>query len=193
MERKVIAITGGIGAGKSVVSAVLRTAGYGVYDCDQRAKELMNTSTTIQKALQERFTPAIYQDGAINRQLLSDIIFNDSDALAFVNSVVHPAVRADILMWASHQQRQPAFVETAILKDGGLDAMVDEVWIITAPIETRISRVMSRNAITREKVLERIASQQERVECSDKKVVEIVNDGVTALLPQIIHALEPVN
>ena len=68
--------------------------------------------------------------------------------------------------------------------------MVDEVWIVTAPIETRISRVMSRNATTREKVLERIATQQERVECDGKKMIEIVNDGITAVLPQVIKALE---
>jgi dephospho-CoA kinase len=193
MKRRIIAITGGIGAGKSVVSAVLKIAGYGVYDCDQRAKELMNFSPAIRQALVEHFGSEIYLNGTINRQLLSNIIFNDSSALAFVNSVVHPAVRADIKEWTTKQHRMPAFVETAILKEGGLDAIVDEVWNVTAPLETRISRVMRRNATTRDKVLERIATQHDHVECPGTRVIEIVNDDTTALLPQILHATESDN
>lgn len=189
MECRIIAITGGIGAGKSVVSTVLRIAGYGVYDCDQRAKELMNTSVSIKKTLQERFGNDIYIDGILNRSVLSDIIFNDNDALAFVNNVVHPAVRTDILRWIGQQQRMPVFIETAILKEGGLDSMVDEVWNVTSPFETRITRVMRRNATTREKVIERIATQQTHVEVAGKLVIEITNDDTTALLPQILKAI----
>lgn len=189
MERRTIAVTGGIGAGKSMVSTVLRIAGYNVYDCDQRAKELMNTSVSIKKALQERFGNDIYIDGILNRSSLSDIIFNDNDALSFVNNVVHPAVRADILRWINQQQRMPVFIETAILKEGGLDSMVDEVWNVTAPLETRITRVMRRNSTTREKVIERIATQQAHVEVAGKLVIEIINDDTTALLPQIFKAI----
>lgn len=189
MERRTIAVTGGIGAGKSMVSTVLRIAGYSVYDCDQRAKELMNTSVSIKKALQERFGNGIYIDGILNRSSLSDIIFNDNDALAFVNNVVHPAVRTDILRWINQQQRMPVFIETAILKEGGLDSMVNEVWNVTAPLETRITRVMRRNSTTREKVIERIATQQVHVEVAGKLVIEIINDDTTALLPQIFKAI----
>lgn len=189
MERRIIAVTGGIGAGKSMVSTVLRIAEYSVYDCDQRAKELMNTSVSIKKALQERFGNDIYIDGILNRSSLSDIIFNDNDALSFVNNVVHPAVRADILRWINQQQRRPVFIETAILKEGGLDSMVNEVWNVTAPLETRITRVMRRNSTTREKVIERIATQQVHVEVAGKLVIEIINDDTTALLPQIFKAI----
>ena len=189
MERRTIAVTGGIGAGKSMVSTVLRIAGYSVYDCDQRAKELMNTSVSIKKALQERFGNDIYIDGILNRSSLSDIIFNDNDALVFVNNVVHPTVRTDILRWINQQQRMPVFIETAILKEGGLDSMVDEVWNVTAPLETRITRVMRRNSTTREKVIERIATQQVHVEVAGKLVIEIINDDTTALLPQIFKAI----
>ena len=189
-KAKLIAITGGIGAGKSVVSSILRTAGYGVYDCDQRARELMNTLPSIKDALIERFSPEIYIDGELNRKLLSDIIFNDSEALTFVNNIVHPKVREDIMKWFSNQKKDISFVETAILKEGGIDKMVDSVWNVTAPLETRIKRVMARNGIPREKVIERINSQQTDLDCDRDKIVEIVNDGTTALLPQIFQVLK---
>ena len=108
LSARIIAVTGGIGAGKSVVSAILRHAGYSVYDCDTRAKELMNHSDNIIDALVERFGAAVYdQAGCLNRNRLASIIFNDADALNFVNSVVHPVVRDDIIKWCSLQPQSP--------------------------------------------------------------------------------------
>ncbi len=190
-QTKIIAITGGIGAGKSIVSAILRVAGYDVYDCDQRAKMLMNTSATIKNSLTHKFGHDIYtSEGNLNRTRLSDIIFNDHDALHYVNSIVHPAVRDDISHWAQEHQHGPLFVETAILKEGGLDTIVQEAWNVVAPVEVRISRVMKRNAISREKVLERINNQQQLSPIPGKKVVDLINDGTTPILPQIISALQ---
>ena len=190
---KIIAITGGIGAGKSVVASILRHAGFSVYDCDMRAKTLMNTSPSIRQSLVEKFGKLIYcENGEVNKTVLSNIIFNDNDALAFVNSVVHPAVYDDIVQWSHCQDKSPVFVETAILQESGLDAMVDEVWNVIAPVEIRIERVIKRNATTRERVQERINAQQDRVKGINKKVVEIVNDGVTPLLPQVMNAVEMV-
>ena len=78
---RIIAITGGIGAGKSVVASILRHAGFGVYDCDMRAKLLMNTSPAIRQALVGRFGPEVYsENGDLARAVLSSIIFNDKDA-----------------------------------------------------------------------------------------------------------------
>ena len=190
-QTKIIAITGGIGAGKSIVSAILRVAGYDVYDCDQRAKMLMNASATIKNSLTHKFGHDIYtSEGNLNRTRLSDIIFNDHDALHYVNSIVHPAVRDDISNWAQEHQHGPLFVETAILKEGGLDTIVQEVWNVVAPVEVRISRVMKRNAISREKVLERINNQQQLSSIPGMKVADLINDGTTPILPQIISALQ---
>lgn len=190
-QTKIIAITGGIGAGKSIVSAILRVVGYDVYDCDQRAKMLMNTSITIKNSLTHKFGHDIYtSEGNLNRTRLSDIIFNDQNALHYVNSIVHPAVRDDISHWAHEHQHGPLFLETAILKEGGLDTIVQEIWNVVAPVEVRISRVMKRNAISREKVLERINNQQQLSPIPGKKVVDLINDGTTPILPQIISALQ---
>lgn len=185
----IIAITGGIGAGKSVVASILRNTGYSVYDCDIRAKELMNQLHSIREALTQRLGTAIYfQDGTLNRQALSDIIFNCHDALAFVNSVVHPAVRADIASWSKRQKRQPVFVETALLKEGGLEQMMTQVWNVTAPLEVRIERVMKRNSASLEQVERRIRAQVP-YSSTILPVHDILNDGCTPILPQVMGLL----
>lgn len=188
--KKLIAITGGIGSGKSVVSRILCTMGYEVYDCDLQAKRLMHSSPIIRQKLTAQFGEDIYTaNGTINKPLLSSIIFNDPKALATVNSIVHPVVKDDIINWHNSRKEGISFVETAILVEAGMQTMVDEVWNVTAPVETRIARVMSRNATTRDKVIERINSQSTSMSDVQVPVKTIVNDGNTAVLPQIITLL----
>ena len=83
----------------------------------------------------------------------------------------------------------PVFVETALLQEGGIDAMVDLVWNVTAPVETRIQRVIKRNSTTREKVIERIKSQKELSNIKGVSIIEIINDGTTPLLPQVMKSI----
>lgn len=187
--QKLIAITGGIGAGKSVVADIVRAAGYAVYDCDQRAKELMTSSPAIKQALIAEFGQDIYINDTLNKQLLSNIVFTNKDALKYVNNTVHPAVREDITKWVLQQEVMPVFVETALLQEGGIDAMVDMVWNVTAPVETRIQRVIKRNSTTREKVIERIKSQKELSNIKGVSIIEIINDGTTPLLPQVMKSI----
>ena len=189
-KNTIIAITGGIGAGKSVVSAILLNMGYSVYDCDSRAKELMNTSALIKDRLTMRFGNDIYlSDSSLDKEKLGSIIFNSHEDLNFVNGVVHPVVKDDMLKWNEAQCQHPAFVETALLKESGMERIVDEVWVVKAPLETRVQRVMKRNAITREKVIERINSQIGDFESDELPVRTILNDGRSALLPQVAKLL----
>lgn len=189
----IIAITGGIGAGKSVVATLLLNAGYSVYDCDSKAKILMSTSPVIRKALTHRFGHSVYNhDNTLNRQVLSDIIFYDNDALAFVNSVVHPVVRDDIASWSIEQERQPVFVETALLKEGNMEHMMTQVWNVTAPLEVRVNRVMKRNNASREQVERRIRAQS-TYSSSTLPVHNIINDGISPILPQVMRLLSITN
>lgn len=158
---KLIGITGGIGSGKSVVCKILEAMGYPVYDCDSRAKALMDGSLCIKEAIASRISSkAVNAFGDIDRQLLSEIVFSSPMHLKTLNSIVHAAVRDDIELWAQAQTAPAAFVESAILHTGGLSAMVDDIWLVTAPLETRIDRVICRNGITRAQVLDRIKSQE---------------------------------
>lgn len=181
---RIIAITGGIGSGKSVVSTILRKLGYSVYDCDSRAKRLMAKSDEIKSELREAFgADVVCSDGSINSRQLAQRVFGDKAALQRLNGIVHPRVKADILQWAESGDNV-VFIETAILHESGLDAIIDEEWNVTAPIEVRVKRVMLRNGLTRDEVLARIGSQS----CYTTDA-PIVNDGIAPVLPQIMRRL----
>lgn len=184
---KIIAITGGIGSGKSVVSTVLRKLGYAVYDCDSRAKRLMAASEEIRRELREAFGAAVLtaDGGAIDSRELSRRVFGNAEALARLNGIVHPRVRSDVRLWAEAQgERGVVFVETAILHESRLDEIVDDEWQVTAPVPVRVERVMRRNGLSEAQVLARIASQSRYITANP-----IVNDGVEAVLPQIMSRL----
>lgn len=182
-----IAITGGIGCGKTVVSRIVGALGYDVYDCDSRAARIMDSDTAIKRLIAERVHPeSLTADGRIDRKRLSEIVFGDYEALQRLNSIVHEAVRTDLSRWRAARAASTFFVETAILYQSGLDRMVDAVWEVDAPLDLRISRVMARNGVTREEVLARIASQDAFVpQVVHPSVSRIVNDGVEPLLPQV--------
>ncbi len=186
------AITGGIGSGKSIVAQILTRLGYLVYDCDSRAKQLMDTDPTIAQAIAERISPdAVWPDLRIDRKVLSRIVFNDPLKLDILNSIVHHHVRDDIARWAAINANEPRlWVETAILYESSIDKMVQSVWLVTAPLEQRISRVMRRNGCSRREVEERIEAQSRQAHTPHPCIHAIVNDGgTTPLLPQIEHLL----
>lgn len=189
---KLIAITGGIGSGKSVVAHLVTVMGYQVYDCDSRAKALMTGNDEVRHQLVEAFGEDTYlADGSLNRQHLSAVAFGNDEALSRLNGIVHPATARDMMQWAeaiAGNGAEVAFIETALLRTAGLDKLVDEVWHVTAPTDVRITRVMNRSGLTARQVQDRIASQAVEEETApDEKV--IVNDDISAVLPQVIHLL----
>lgn len=187
-ERRLTAVTGGIGSGKSVVCKILRTLGYPVYDCDIMARQLMANDLTTRMALLESF-PDAHIDGILDRQLLSRIVFADADRLQALNAAVHGAVRRDLAQWCGTRSGR-LFVETAILYESQLDLMVDDVWSVEAPDDVRLKRVMLRNGLAAEEVQARIDAQQRYIpDRRHPSVHTIVNDGVKPLLPQIFNLL----
>ena len=189
---KAICISGGIGSGKSVVCRILCAMGHPVYDTDTEARRIMDSDPAIARLIAERISPGcIKADGSIHRPTLASIVFADAEKLETLNSIVHEAVRRDLASWVErHSEGGTVFVETAILYQSGLDRMVDEVWEVTAPAETRIERVMARNSLTRDEVKARIRSQQLPADTIlHPRTLEITNDNLTPLLPQIEHLL----
>lgn len=188
--KKLVAISGGIGSGKSVVSDVLRVMGFPVYDCDAMAKSLMDNSPEIKAKLKEVFGDCVVQDGIINRKQLAGLVFGNGAALEQLNGIVHPAVVNDVLKWYSAQKSSMSFVETAILKESGLVDVVDAVLAVCADKETRISRVERRNGLTRKAVLDRMAMQNDGVVFKGLPVYSIDNNGDMAIIPQIDSLLQ---
>ena len=185
---ELIAITGGIGCGKSIVSLILKEIGYEVYDCDWKAKYLMDNSPTIKDCLKSTFGNDIIIDGTINRVKLANIVFNNKEKLVKLNNIVHSSVKEDLISWKlENSHKKLLFVETAILYQSGLDSIVDEVWEVNAPLEIRIERVMKRNNISRQDVLSRIESQKYEILAQADYI--ITNDDKVAILPQLVTIL----
>ena len=185
---ELIAITGGIGCGKSIISLILKEMGYEVYDCDCKAKYLMDNSPTIKDCLKSTFGNDIIIDGTINRVKLANIVFNNKEKLVKLNNIVHSSVKEDLISWKlENSHNKLLFVETAILYQSGLDMVVDEVWEVNAPLEIRIERVMKRNNISRQDILSRIESQKYEILTQADYI--ITNDDKVAILPQLVTIL----
>ena len=189
---KLIAICGGIGSGKSVISHILSLLGYEVYDCDSRAKLLMDNSEEIKTELFDYFgNEVLDSDRNINRRYLSKRIFGDIEALNRVNSIVHPRVVSEIVSLAKNSRNDCYFFETALPQESGLDRISDEVWLVTAPVEERIARVQRRNGMSRDQVMRRINSQDySNIQNDNVKI--IVNDGRESIINQTCNLINTI-
>lgn len=185
---RIVAVSGGIGSGKSVVSRIIAAMGYEVYDCDSRAKALMDADARIKRRIADEIDAACIVGDAIDRRRLSSCVFSDHLKLERLNAIVHAAVRDDIAVRVArgHCPGNLLFVETAILYQSGLDLMASKVIEVTAPVEIRVGRVMKRNSMSRAEVMARIESQDSfSPGRSHADVTVIVNDGVHAVLPRV--------
>lgn len=182
---RVIGITGGIGAGKSVVSRILRLKGFRVYDCDTEARRLMEQSEGLRRCLTEILGEEAYKGGSLDRQFVASRIFAFEELRREVNSVVHKAVAEDFRK-ASSLGDATVFVESAILATSGMAGDCSEIWVVDAPEEIRIERVVARNGMARGAILDRMETQREEFSgLSRDKIRILANDGMTPLLPAI--------
>ena len=180
-----IGITGGIGSGKSYVCNILAQQGIRVYDCDTEARRLMNSSDDVRLQLCRLIGPEVYHDdGTLNKTVMTQYILASSHNVQAVNSIVHPVVARDF------EQSGSNWMECAILYESCFETLVDKVVAVTAPLETRISRIISRNGIDRQQALEWISRQWPQEEVERRADFIIVNDGQQPLTPQIENILQ---
>ena len=181
-----IAITGGIGSGKSYVCRLLERRGISVYDCDAAAKRLMRSSVELQARLRRLVGDGVYSvDGRLQKRVLAEFLLASERNKQAVNDVVHPAVAADFM--ASGME----WLESAILFESGFDARVpfDNVVCVVAPRDVRIRRIVERDKITPPKAAEWIDAQMPQDEVRRRSDFCIVNDGVAELDAQIADML----
>ncbi len=187
---KKVGLTGGMGSGKSVVSHFLEIRGFPVYDSDWRAKQLMQNDQSLRESLVTEFGSSIYINDRLNRQYLSSLVFDKPDRLNTLTHLVHPAVKTDFLIWADRQHSPMVFLESAILFESAFSLLMDKVMIVTAPLELRISRIIQRDGVTKEDVLQRLKNQW-----SDEKKVSmadyvIINDDTRSIIEQVAKVIE---
>ncbi len=154
-----IGITGGIGSGKSTVANIFKVLGVPVFDADSVAKEVMENDLQLREQLITQFGVPTFQDGKLNRSYLASIVFKDPDQLAILNAMVHPITLKAADDWMKLQSAAYAIKEAALIFEAGAGAGLDLVIGVTAPAAIRIQRVMQRDGISREAVLERIDKQ----------------------------------
>jgi len=156
---KIIGLTGGIGSGKTTVANYFKELGIPVYIADVEGKKITE-SPKILKAIKDAFGSAVFDEERLNRQKVSQIVFNDSEKLKLLNSIIHPEVEKHFMNWVNNHSNFPLVVkETALLFESGSYKKCDFVITVIAPLEDRINRVIKRDAITRENVLKRIDNQ----------------------------------
>lgn len=154
-----IGVTGGIGSGKSTVCELLRDRGVAVYDSDSRAKQLMAESEALREQLIAAFGVECYNVDGLDRAFLASKVFGNEEALQQLNSIVHPAVRADFQTWAEQQQSPYVVLESAILFEAGFETEVDATLAVMAPMPMRLERTMARDGMDKESVMRRMEHQ----------------------------------
>lgn len=142
---KYVGLTGGIGSGKTTVGKMFTELGVPVYNSDDQAKQLMETSKTVKKALKTLLGEAAYKDKRLNKTFISEQVFNDKSLLGKLNSIVHPAVRTHFLAWSKQQKAPYVIQEAAIIFEIGSQDFYDKTILVRAPENLRIERIMARD------------------------------------------------
>ena len=186
---KIIGLTGGIGSGKSTVAAMFARYGIPVYNSDREAKELMDDSPLIKRKIIALLGKDSYQNGKLDRVYVAERVFKDPKLLGALNAIVHPAVREHFMAWTKNQDSEYVIQEAAIIFENGTQESYDYIILVRAPLEDRIKRVVERDGVSPEKVMERIQNQWD----DDRKialadfVIENSDLGKTASQVSEIH------
>ena len=190
MLPKQIGITGGIGAGKTLVCRVFRILGIPVYNADDRARWLMTHHSGLVEEVTSRFGKDAYlPGGSLNRSYLAQKVFADPTQVAALNRLVHPKVADDFTSWVGQQVDVPYLLkEAALLFESGSYKSLDYIITVSAPEALRIQRVIERDPQRNEQqiraIMERQFSEEERLAKADHV---IYNDETQLVLPQILE------
>ena len=186
-----IGIAGGIGSGKSYVCQRIRQQGFEVYDCDSAAKRLIRTSPEIRQQLTALIGPEVYTDvegePVLNKAVVAKFLLTSESNAQAIDRIVHPAVFKDFV------ESGLQWMESALMFESGIYKLVDKVVAVVAPKEIRIRRVMERDHISLEKVLEWMNRQMDQEEIIQKSDYVIFNDGETDIDQQLKNIIRQCN
>lgn len=183
-----IALTGGIGSGKSYISAILNKMGIDVYDCDNAAKRLIGSSAELQRSLSALIGKDIFKNGILQKSEISAFLLKDARNKQRIENIVHPFVAADFLASGAE------WLESAILFESGFNRRIDFDYIVcvVAPDETRAQRVAQRDGIGIDKAKQWISCQLPQEQMAGQSDFKIINDGKSDLEEQIKRILQTI-
>lgn len=185
-----IGITGGIGSGKSLVCRIFSCLGVSVYDADSRAKAVMTTDGIVVTQIKKEFGRLSYhEDGTLNRNYLSEVVFNNPERLKSLNELVHPRVGEDYNTWLNeHKSDSYVLKEAALLYEASSYKSLDRMVVVVASVPVRMKRVLDRDAHRDELQIKAIMdsqmSDEEKIKLAD---YVIVNDETQLVIPQVLN------
>lgn len=156
---KIVGLTGGIGSGKTLVANYFKDLGVPVYIADVEAKKILATSKVVRRKIIQLLGTSSFINGKPNKSFIAQKIFNDKELLAAVNGIIHPKVASHFKRWIAKNEGDYCVKEAAILFENGGYESCDYTILVTAPIETRIARVIKRDGVSRAQVTARMANQ----------------------------------
>jgi dephospho-CoA kinase len=182
---KIIGLTGGIGSGKTTVARQFESFGIPIYIADEEAKKIMELPEVIEN-IKTIFGSEIFDNAKLNRQKLAKIVFNDKDKLQELNKIVHPKVKSHFENWLIENKSAPIVIkETALLFETGSEMNFDSIITVTTPLAIRVQRVIERDKIDDEAVLNRINNQiSDEIKIAKSNFV-IHNDNLESLTIQV--------
>ena len=181
-----LGVTGGIGSGKTSVCKVFDILNIPVFSADREAAEIMEHDEGIIRNINSIAGKDLYSAGSLDKAELARLIFNDKAQLEKVNLLVHPVVIDHFIKWVLDQPSPYVIMEAAILFESGASKFVDRIATVVAPVEQRIKRVVLRNKLSQEQVMERMRNQmddEERIRQSDFIINNSENDMI---IPSIL-------
>ncbi len=185
-----VGVTGGIGSGKSVVCQVFNTLGIPVFNADDTARYLMENDAELKQAICNLLGDDVYTNNKLNRAKVSAKVFSDREKLLQLNALVHPVTISYSNNWFQSQDAAYVIKEAAILFESGSYKDMDVTIGVFAPKELRIARVIQRSKLTRDQVLAVMGRQMDESEKMKRCDHVIINDDVTAVLPQVLELHE---
>jgi len=181
-----VALTGGIGTGKTYLSTHFVQMGIPVFYADDEAKKLYSDPAFIEK-IRTTFGNSVFEDEDLNKVSMPKLaarVFANEEALSQINALVHPAVMALFERWCENQTAETVMMESAVIFEGGLESYFDKIIVADAPLDLRIQRVLARNPeMTREQILRRMARQMSQEE-KCRRADLVVCTGETYALSQ---------
>ena len=187
---KKLGLTGGIGVGKTYVSKVLQQMGIPVFNSDVEAKNCMAEDKGLMQNIKTSFGEKIYDNGVLQKEELAKIVFNNSERLAELNTLVHPVVKQRFDDWCTQQTAELVIKEAAILFESDAHLGLDAVICVSATEKVRIERVQKRDGSSVAEIKSRMDKQMLQSKKEELADFVIVNDGEQLLLPQLIKVLK---
>lgn len=186
-----VGLTGGIGSGKSTVSAALAARGAVIVDADAIVRDVQQPGSPVLQQLAERFGPqVIAADGSLDRQAVANVVFSDPEALKALNAIVHPAVGREMnrRVLAERGTDRVVVMDIPLLTENPRDGL-EAIVVVDVPVETQVERLVTFRGFAEDDARARIAKQATREQRLATATFVVDNSGDLAALEGQMDAL----